>query len=82
MGPYIMIIAGVFLDKKDVNEEAVWLYYSFSCKYQIRTASIHNAIMMDMFDDQKNLLIFKWNEFEKGYQFRKGKEDVIITFDF
>jgi hypothetical protein len=66
---------------KKINEEAVWLYYSYGCRIKPQSATIHNAIMMDMFDDQTNLLIMKFNDLEKGYQFKKGSRDITIKFD-
>jgi len=68
-------------ERKKVNEEAVWLYYSFKCSQSIKSVRIHNALMMDMFDDQTNLLIFKYFDLEKGYRFKKSKMDIQIEID-
>jgi len=69
-------------ERKRKNEDSVWLFYSFTGHQQkIETATIRNAIMMDMFDDQMNLLIFKYLDFERGYQFSKDKVDLIIELN-
>lgn len=69
-------------ERKRKNEDSVWLFYSFTGhQKKIETATIHNAIMMDMFDDQMNLLIFKYLDFEQGYQFSKDKVDLIIELN-
>ncbi len=69
-------------ERKGKNEDSVWLYYSFTGHQQvIESATIHNAIMMDMFEDQMNLLIFKYLDFEKGYQFTKDKVDLRIELN-
>ena len=66
-------------ERKGKSEDSVWLYYSFTGHQQvIESATIHNAIMMDMFEDQMNLLIFKYLDFEKGYQFTKDNVDLRI----
>ncbi len=66
-------------ERKKRNEDSVWLFYSFSChKQMVESVTIHNAIMMDMFEDQMNLLIFKYLDFEQGYQFNKDKTDLTI----
>ena len=69
-------------ERKRKNEDSVWLFYSFSGNQQkIESATVHNAIMIDMFDDQINLLIFKYLDFEGGYQFSKGKVDLRIDLN-
>jgi hypothetical protein len=68
-------------ERKSINEEAVWLYYNFPCKTSVHSIRIHNAILMDLFDDQKNLLILKFGDFEKGYEFRKEKQEISIRLN-
>ena len=69
-------------ERKKINEDSVWLFYSFAgLEEKIESARIHNAIMMDMFDDQVNLLIFKYRDFEQGFQFTRDKTDVRIELD-
>lgn len=68
-------------ERKTMNEEAVWIYYSYKCKKDVASIKIRNAIMMDMFDDQTNLLIFKYHDFERGYRFRKNNLEVMIEID-
>ncbi|MCK4344743.1 MAG: hypothetical protein KAX05_05595, partial [Bacteroidales bacterium] len=64
---------------KRMNEEAVWLYYRFGCKQKVRSASITNSILMDLFNDQTNLVIFKSIDFEKGYRLTNIKRNIIIN---
>ena len=67
----------VFLEKK-MNDIAVWLYYRYPTSGNIEKVEIKNIIMLDMFRDQSNLLIFKYNDFEKGFIF--DREKVKIQF--
>ncbi|MBE9510600.1 MAG: hypothetical protein IMY71_06970 [Bacteroidetes bacterium] len=67
----------VFLEKK-INDIAVWLYYRYPISGNVEEVEIKNIIMLDMFRDQSNLLIFKYNNFEKGFIF--DREKVKIQF--
>ncbi len=67
----------VFLEKK-MNDIAVWLYYRYPTSNNVEKVEIKNVIMLDMFMDQSNLLIFKYNDFEKGFVF--DREKVKIQF--
>jgi len=60
----------VFLEKK-MNDIAVWLYYRYPITGNVEEVEIKNIIMLDMFMDQSNLLIFKYSDFEKGFIFNR-----------
>ena len=65
----------VFLEKK-MNDIAVWLYYRYPISGNVEKVKIKNIIMLDMFRDQSNLLIFKYNDFEKGFIFNREKIEI------
>ncbi|MCK4700488.1 MAG: hypothetical protein KAT38_09145 [Bacteroidales bacterium] len=67
----------VFLEKK-MNDIAVWLCYKYPISGNIEEVEIKNVIMLDMFRDQSNMLIFKYNDFEKSFIF--NREKVKIQF--
>ena len=67
----------VFLEKK-INDIAVRLYYKYPMSGNVEKVEIKNIIMLDMFMDQSNMLIFKYNDFEKGFIFNRNK--IIIQF--
>ena len=67
----------VFLEKK-MNDIAVWLYYKYPISGNVEEVEIKNVIMLDIFSDQSNMLIFKYNDFEKGFIF--NREKVKIQF--
>ncbi|MCD6565632.1 MAG: hypothetical protein J7K53_06780 [Bacteroidales bacterium] len=67
----------VFLKKK-MDDIAVWLYYKYPISGNVKGVGIKNAIMLDMFMDQSNLLIFKYNDFEEGFIFDRNK--IAIQF--
>ena len=63
---------------KEIIDFSIWLYYKYQCPEDIQRMVIKNELMMDMFDDQTNLMIIKYRDFEKGYTLRKGKENIDI----
>lgn len=67
----------VFLEKK-MDDIAVWLYYKYPTPGNVEEVEIENIIMLNMFMDQSNLLIFKYNDFEEGFIF--NREKVKIQF--
>ena len=70
----------VFLEKK-MNDIAVWLYYRYPISSNTEKVEIKNIIMLDMFRDQSNLLIFKYNDFEKGFIFNREKIEIQFQPD-
>ncbi len=65
----------VFLEKK-MNDIAVWIYYKYPISGNVEEVEIKNVIMLDMFSDQSNMLIFKYNDFEKGFIFNRKKNAI------
>jgi len=58
---------------KKVNFEAVWLNFTFNFEERPKSVTIENTLMFDLFDDQKNLLIFTFDDQQKSFQFRHNK---------
>ena len=65
----------VYLEKK-MNDIAVWLYFKYPTSGDVEEVEIKNVIMLDMFMDQSNLLIFKYNDFEEGFIFNSKKVKI------
>jgi hypothetical protein len=65
----------VYLEKK-MDDISVWLYYKYPTSGNVEEVGIKNAIMLDIFRDQSNLLIFKYNDFEKGFIFNSKKVKI------
>lgn len=64
---------------KEIIDFSIWLYYIYKCPDEIQHILLKNELMMDMFDDQTNLLIIKYRDFEKGYSIRRGEENIDIN---
>ena len=51
------------------NEDALWFYFEIPVSQEIRSLKVTNTLLLDLYFDQKNLLILKTEEKEAGYQF-------------
>ena len=63
------------------NDEAVWFFYTIALKKEVKTFTLKNSILLDLYPDQKNLLIWKKGKIEKGYQFTIRKKEYTIKTD-
>lgn len=62
------------------DEEFTWFYYRIQLNDDIPDKiEIKNTVLFDLFFDQKNLLIFKWEAIEKGHQFDLRNKEISIT---
>ena len=59
-----------------MNDDSIWLYFYFERITPAKKIEVRNSLMMDLFPDQKNLVIFKSKGLEKGY-ILKSKNDKI-----
>jgi hypothetical protein len=64
-----------------LNDEAIWLSYNLKIKNEIRSIKIINTLLLDLYFDQKNLLIFKFEDQEYAYQFNYKNSEFIIDVD-
>ena len=64
----------------EVESDARWCYYEIEGIAAVSEAEITNALLMEIFDDQQNIVHFKANETLKSYKL--DKEDTYTTFNF
>src|SRR3972149_9378572 len=50
------------------DDESTWIQYRAEFSKEIEQIYIKNTLLNDLYFDQLNLLIFRYNDFEKGYQ--------------
>lgn len=62
-----------------LNEEAIWLFYSYEHGSSIRKVKVRNTLMLEKFDDQTNLLIVSYNGKQNGY--RMNNKTTDLTFN-
>ena len=71
-------LAPVYEGKK-ISDKAVWLSFHFPCTEKVKKVYVYNTVMMDMFCDQTDLLIFKYGTLEKGVSLNTNNFET--TFD-
>jgi len=59
-------------------EKSIWLYFTLDCKENVNKVELFNRVMMDMYNDQMDLVMFKIGTFEEGYTFRHSKDKIEI----
>ncbi len=71
-------LAPVYQNKK-ISDKAIWLSYHIPCREQVKKVYIYNTVMMDMFCDQTDLLIFKFGKLEKGVSLNMNRYEVTFN---
>ena len=61
-------------------EDAVWFKFHAPIKSKILSIKLLNTVLLDLYFDQKNLLIFKAGNFEEGYRFDIKNKEYLIEF--
>jgi hypothetical protein len=65
--------------KKEFNEDAVWLYFTISLDKRIATeVDISDLLLMDIYEDQTNLVIFSINGKESGFRLTINQRNAKI----
>ncbi len=64
--------------KKEQNFEAIWLFFSFIPPENFKSVEISDRIMFDMFNDQKNMVIFNCSDKQKAFMLNHRKEKVVF----
>jgi len=70
---------GLLFQELKLNEEAIWLFYTYEHGGKIRKIRIRNTLMLEKFDDQTNLLIVSYNDKQNGY--RMDNKTTDLTFN-
>jgi hypothetical protein len=64
---------------KKISDKAIWLTFHIPCREKVKKVYIYNTVMMDMFCDQTDLLIFKYGDMEKGVSLNVNKYEVTFN---
>lgn len=57
------------------NDKATWIYYTLKIKKPHKVL-IRNTLMNDLYNDQKNLFIFTFKDFQEAKKFEKNDTDL------
>ncbi len=63
---------------KEIREDAVWLHFRVPLNGKVKELAITDMVLLDIYEDQTNLLIFAMNGKETGYRFTINQRDAII----
>lgn len=63
-----------------VIDDAIWFNFKAQINSEILSIELINTVLLDLYLDQKNLLIFKAEDFEKGYRFDLNHSKHLIEF--
>jgi hypothetical protein len=66
------------IDKIKFDETSVYLSFKIKTHRSFKSLTIHNSLLTELFRDQKNLVIIKLNDFEKGITFTAGKTEIKV----
>ncbi len=61
------------------NFEAIWLDFKLPFNKKPETLTLHNSLLNDLFNDQKNMVIFSFSKKEQGLIFSKNQENKSIS---
>lgn len=62
------------------NEDSIWFLYETRISEEPETIEFTNTILLDLYFDQKNMLIFSYKEKEQGFMFNLKHINNTISF--
>ena len=79
-------INGMKIDKweytgNQINEGAIWLYYTNLWPGEMQKISITNGVMMDLYEDQTNLVIVNWFDQQNGYRLNNKNREITFILE-
>ena len=66
------------LNNYKIEDELIWLYFHSNYSDGCDSLSIRNMLLLDMYFDQKNLLIVNVNGKESGFTFNNKQKNVQL----
>jgi len=65
----------------EVEEDAMWCYIEYSGVKKINLVDVRSTVLLETFDDQGNIIHFKYGEFEKSIKLDKTKTSSTISLE-
>lgn len=62
------------------NDDSIWFLYEIELSTLPNSIEFINTILLDLYPDQKNMLIFSYNDKEEGFLFNLKHRNYIISF--
>jgi len=73
--------AELIFDNILIKDEYIWFYYKINVEEKIHRMEIINTLLFDLYFDQKNMLIYGYNQLEEGYLFNIQQTKHTIELD-
>ena len=68
------------LKEQKIEDITIWLTYSIKFKDKINKIEITNTLMTDLYKDQKNMLIFTYNNKQSALDFSRKHTKKTLTY--
>ncbi|RLD24090.1 MAG: hypothetical protein DRI71_03585 [Bacteroidetes bacterium] len=65
----------------EVEEDAMWCYLEYHGVKKISSIEVRSTVLLETFNDQANIIHFKYGEFEKSIKLDQSKIRSIISID-
>jgi len=67
--------------RNELDDMAIWLYYSNKYPGNIESVSLKDEVMMDLYDDQTNLVIITYGDKQNGYRLNNKKRYIAFSIN-
>ncbi|MCX6224133.1 MAG: hypothetical protein NTV01_05200 [Bacteroidia bacterium] len=64
-----------------VKEDASWITYTFTAPSPGSEIRIRNALLFDLYSDQKNLFILAMGQFQSAHEFKNKDQEIVIKLN-
>lgn len=64
-----------------VMEDASWVTYSFTAPLPVSEIRVKDALLFDLYKDQKNLFILTMGQFQSAHEFKNKDEETVIRLN-
>lgn len=65
----------------EFEEDAMWCYLEYSGINKFNSIAVKSTVLLETFDDQANIIHFKYEEFEKSIKLDRTKTRSTISLD-
>lgn len=71
----------LILTRKETEDGSTWLYFDVPVKEEVKEITIKNALLLDIFMDQTNMVILTHDGKEKGYKLDFYTRDINYSIN-
>lgn len=64
-----------------VKDDASWLTFTFTAPLPVSEIKVRNALLLDLYSDQKNLFVLSMGQFQSAQEFKNKNQETIIKLN-